>query len=131
MSAEIQRDVYDDYRQARQVIEREINNCIGKKDYGKGLKKWAYIAIIRARDSDDYDEVAEYSKNKGIVEFRLKLNHDAFLKGTPTDRVRLLSDSLIRSLEMMPEIGVVGVDLTKLRKDVSHCISKVVDNIGE
>lgn len=129
MSGEIQNDVYEEYRLARQSIEHEINNCIGNKVYGKGLKEWAYIAIIRAQDSEDYNEMAEYSKKKKETEFRLKIDHDSFLNGSPKERLRLLSNSLLRSLKMMPDIGVINVDLIELTKDVSNCVSKVIENI--
>jgi hypothetical protein len=122
MSGEIQNDVYNEYRSVRKSLEHQINRCIGNKEYGIGLKEWAYLAIIRKEDSKDYDEVAEYSKKKKEAEFRLKIDHNSFLYGEHEDRVRLISDSILRSLEMMPNIGVVDVDLIELKKDISNCL---------
>jgi hypothetical protein len=131
MSGEIQIDVADQYRHARRVVEHKINSCIGKKVYGTALIEWAYIAIIRAEDSEDYDEVTKYWKKRKVAEFRLKIDYDAFRNGTPRDHVRLLSESLMRSLDLMREIGVVDVDLETLRKDVKSCLARAAESIDQ
>lgn len=123
MSGEIQSDVGDAYRVARNLVEAEVHNCIKDNDYGEGLKMWSCIPIIRAEDSPLYGEIAKYRKRLKEVEFRLKIDHAAFLSGSTADHVRLISESLLRSLKMMPEIGVTKVDLDRLTKDVSKCLS--------
>ena len=129
MSGEIQGDVGDRYRTARKLVETAINRCTKGNDFGEGLKKWYYIAIILGFDDKDYDEVAKYRRKKKEVEFRLKIDHDAFLKGTLVDQVRLMSDSLLRSINMMPEIGVQDVDFGKLYEDASECLTDLVNKV--
>lgn len=129
MSGEIQSDVGDAYSKASNFVEAEVNNCIKGNDYGEGLKMWFFIPIIRAEDSPIYGEIAKYYKRLKEVEFRLKIDHDAFLSGSTADHVRLISQSLLRSLKMMPEIGVIKVDLDRLTKDVSKCLSELANRI--
>lgn len=125
MSGEIQSDVGDAYSRASNLVEKAVNKCIKDNDYGEGLREWAYIAIIRAKDSPSYGEIAKYRKRLKEVEFRLKIDHAAFLSGSTEDHVRLISQSLLRSLKTMPEIGVAKVDLDRLAKDVSRCLSEL------
>ena len=129
MSEEIQSDVADAYGKARKLVETAVNECIKDNDYGEGLKMWFDIAIVRTEDSPLYGEIAKYRKRLKEVEFRLKIDHAAFPSGNGADHVRLISESLLRSLKMMPEIGVTKVDLEKLTKDVSRCLSELANKI--
>jgi len=130
MSGEIQSNVGDAYSKASDLVEAEINNCIKYNDYGEGLKMWFFIPIIRAEDSPIYGEIAKYRKRLKEVEFRLKIDHSAFSSGNAVDHVRLISQSLLRSLKMMPEIGVTKVDLDRLTRDVSRCLSELSSKLG-
>src|SRR4030042_1145061 len=123
VSGEIQGDIGDRYRAARKLVKTAMNSCIKDRDYGEGLKKWYYIAIILDFEDEAYGEVAKYSKRKKEVEFRLKIDHDAFLSAHTAGQVRLVSQSLLRSLRMMPEIGVKDVDFDRLTADVTRSLA--------
>lgn len=125
MSGEIQKEVYDAYRAARKTIEIRVNERLEGEDYGKGLEEWAYIAIIRAVDSDDYPEIFKYSKRNKEAEFRLKINYNQFESGSPETQRKLISASLLRALKMMPEIGVKDIDYNRLMKDISQVLAGV------
>jgi hypothetical protein len=129
ISGEIQSDVDEGFTRAFKLIEPAVNECIGDKDCGGGLKKWYYIAIILGFEDEDYGEVAKCRKSKKEVEFRLKIDHAAFLAATTAGQVRLMSDSLLRSIKMMPEIGVKDVDFDSLYADVSQCLSQLVSTL--
>src|SRR5882757_8793876 len=96
MSAEVQLDVGDAYRLARNEIEAKINKALSTKDYGQGLRKLALIVIIRELDSPDYGEVKRYSKRKLEAEFRLKIDHAAFKRASPLQQRGLIIGCLIR-----------------------------------
>jgi hypothetical protein len=125
MSGEIMGDVSDSHRILSLLIEGTVNECIRDKDYGHGLKGWAYIAIILDFENEGYGEVAKYRKRLKEVEFRLKIDHESFCKGGLVDQVRLMAESLLRSLRMMPEIGVKDVDFDGLTADVRRCLTEV------
>lgn len=123
MSGEIEGDVYDAYDKAEKTVETEVAQCIQHKDYGGGLRLWAYLAIILdSKTAPYYPEVKRYSQRKKEVEFRLKINHQEFLEGSPETQLKLMAESVLRSLYLMPEIGVKDVDLEQLTEDVTHCL---------
>ncbi len=125
MSGEVQSDVGDVHRESRKIIETAVNKGISEKSYGSGLKLWAYLAVILDSKTDPYyPEVKKYSKRKKEVEFRLKIDHQKFLKGGPETHLRLLSESVLRSLELMREMRIKDLDLDKLTADVTQCLSK-------
>ena len=90
MSDEIQADVGDVHRRARQDVENAINDKLSDSDYGSGVSKWAFISIIREEDSDDYGEIRRYDKRRKVVEFRLKIDHSQFKQAAATEQRKLL-----------------------------------------
>ena len=125
MSGEIQGDIGDFYRTARNSLEAVLKKCIEGKDYGEGVKLWAYIAIILNNETDPYySEVKRYRKKKKEIEFRLKISHREFLEGCCETHLRLLSQSVLRSLELMKDMRIKDFDLDSLTADVTQCLSK-------
>ena len=129
MSGEIQHDVAEAYRKARNLIEDTVNESIKDNDYGEGLRRWSYIAIIRAEDSEDYGEVKKYWKKRKEAEFRLKIDHAAFLSADMAHHIRLISQSLLSCIRMMPEIGVTNFNFDRFNEDVTKCLSRL-DSTG-
>ena len=102
-----------------------MNDCIGRKNYGSGLKLWSYLAIILDSKTDPYyPEFKRYSRRKKEAEFRLKINHKQFLNGSPDTYLRLMSESVLRSLNLMAEMKIKDIDLNRLMEDVTGCLSK-------
>lgn len=124
MSAEMQLDVSDPYRGARKEIETRINSVIAEKPYGKDVERWSFIAIIREQDSPDYPELSRFTKHSRTAEFRLKLNHREFKQAGPIEQKRMIVASLIRSINMMPEIGANQIESKKLLEDVTKITSE-------
>ena len=125
MSGEIEINVDDSHRTARKIIEKQVNESIGTNHYGEGLKLWSYLAIILdSKTAPYYPEVKRYSRRKKEVEFRLKINHRKFLEGSPETHLRLLSESVLRSLKLMHEMKIKDLDLDRLEADVTKCLSK-------
>jgi hypothetical protein len=125
MSGEIQNDVGDYYRIARNIIEPVLNQCVEGKSYGEGLKEWAYLAIILKPGIDEYyPEIKRYRKKKREVEFRLKIDHAKFLEGDSKMHLKLLSQSVLRSLELMKEMNIKNFDLPQLIVDVNRGLSE-------
>jgi hypothetical protein len=53
MSGEVWVDVADAHRVARTQIEHEVNKTVGERDYGKGVKQWAFITIMLPPDIEE------------------------------------------------------------------------------
>ncbi len=125
MSGEIQNDVGDCYRVARNTIEAVLNQHVEGKDYGEGLKEWAYIAIILKPGFDEYYlEIKRYRKKKREVEFRLKINYKKFLKGNSKTHLKMVAESVLRSFDLMRQMNIKDCDLERLTNDVKQCLSK-------
>jgi len=130
-SGEIMDDVGNEFRCVRNLLENAVNEYISERDYGEGLIEWDYIAIILDFEDPTYKEVTKYRKKRREAEFRLKIDHSEFLAADKARKVWLMSESLIRSIKMMPEIGVKDVDFDRLLEDVSNCLAEVQSRVAK
>lgn len=106
------------FRVALNTIEDTVNKKISTKDYGKGLKSWDYIAIILPKDyHEDYPEIYKYSKRTKETEFRLFIDYKKFKKANQHKKITLMCQSSLRSLKMLPELGLKDCDLEQLKQD--------------
>jgi len=129
MSGEIQSEVDDKFDATWKVIEAELNQCVEGKNYGEGLKEWAFIAIILKPGFDEYyPEIKRYRKKKREVEFRLKIDYKEFLKGNAEANLKLFAQSVLRSFSLMREMNIKNFDLERLTNDVSQCLSRYLDH---
>jgi hypothetical protein len=120
MSGEIQADVADAYRVARKSIEEAVNQRLQAVKLSTPFQKWAFIAIIRAEDHPDYGEVKQKDTKRGVIEFRLKVEHQAFLNADAGHQKQLIIEALKRSVSMMAQMGVAEHDCGQLRGSLSE-----------
>jgi len=118
MGAEIQSDLADGYRPARKQIESKINQVVASRDYGSRLMKWYFIAIIRKIDSPDYREIAKYIKSKKETEFRKRIDYLTFKAADAFDQRKLIFESLVKTVHLMPEIGVPNFNHQQVLDDL-------------
>ena len=121
MGGELWHEAAASYRHARNQIEPAINSVIASKDYGAGVKEWAYIAIIGA--SEGYDEVSKYSKRSGVFEFRLRIPLDEFLQASESKQIQLICISLAKSLSLMSTTAPLGFQSDLLYQDFLRVMS--------
>jgi hypothetical protein len=127
MSVEADSDVADAYRAARAAVEKAVNNLLQENDYGGSLVEWTVIPIITRRYRAAYPEVATLSTKQREAEFRLHVSHANFKDGTDQTRRSLLFAALIKSIEMMPSIGVRELDVERLLMDVTK-LARISDD---
>jgi hypothetical protein len=121
MSGELQEDVGEAYRVARNEIEAKLNARIATCDYGSGVTEWAFIAIIlKPTIGQDYPEIQKYSKRKKEVEFRLKIDHDTFSKSSARQQRGLVWRALLTSVQLMRHLKIQDCDHEKLFADVEN-----------
>jgi hypothetical protein len=121
MSGEIQADVSDAFRPLCNRIEASLNDGLAGRDYGGGLLKWNYVAIILSDDGPKgYIEVNRYNKRDKSCEFRLKVDHDQFKDGDTKTRATMLCESLLRSLSLLESMNVPSVDVKALQEDFTN-----------
>jgi hypothetical protein len=119
MSGEVQADIGDAHRAARAEIEVKVNQLLRTNAYGgESITEWAFLAIIMAVEDPQFGEVAKLHRKRGVAEFRLRVPHADFKAASEAERRRMLLRSLIRSVSMMPDIGVRDLDAPKLIDDL-------------
>lgn len=115
MSGEIQHDVAEGYREARLVVQSKVNERLQGITLNTNLDQWAFIGIIRPDDHPDYQEVKKFDKRHRTIEFRLKIDHAQFLSGSHAERVVLIIQALMRSVDLMNSLGIDSDDIDKLK----------------
>lgn len=108
-------DVADSYRECRKVIELAVNDLILTEAILPEIDKWAYIAIIRDEDHPDYSEISKKSSKGKVLEFRLKISHEKFLKASYSDRIAMVLDSLDRSIDLMSGLNISDDNRMRIR----------------
>lgn len=116
IGGEVEAELADVFRMARNSVEKKINNIIERQRYEVPFKSWDCIAIIR--NDEDFAEVHKFSRKKRDMDFRLKIDFRLFKEGDESTREQLLFQMLLRSLALLSEKGVHEPDLDRLRKCV-------------
>lgn len=113
LSAELDHDVSGLYREIRANFMNDINLKLSDIMFDSPYEEWAFIAMIRA-NKDWAKEVAKRHIKSKSLEFRLKIDHGAFLSGNFNTRANLFLDSLQRSVDKMEKLGISLGDRNKL-----------------
>lgn len=117
MSGEIEGDVYDDYRVARNEVEDAVNAAIRDSGFG-ALKEWGLIPIILDDNDPNYPEIKRYRKKAQEFEFRLAIDHATFKAADTRGKRKLIMSSILRSIDEMRKLVPKGIDYARLENDV-------------
>jgi hypothetical protein len=123
-SSEATNEASERFRPIRKKVESEINPLLEKITLEAQWEgwKWAFIAIIMSEEFDqDYPERVRRNIKNRVLEFRLKLDHDLFVRSSPVDQLSQYFGELRRSVEMMAKWKMSSKDrsiLLNVIKDV-------------
>lgn len=107
MSGEIQADVDDAFMKGMNAIEAGVNQLLGEISLEEKADEWDFIAIILSEDIlSQYPEVVKKSSRGKSLEFRLRIPHSEFLSANSRQRIRLIFQALLRSVDLMAGLGV-------------------------
>lgn len=123
-SSESMADVYEPLRLASREVERELNAAVGSESYGTGVIEWALIYIIMDQVDPNFPEVRRYKKRKREVEFRLKVDHQAFKEADVLAQRKLLSETVLRSIKLSGELKIADFDVERFKRDVVQALKK-------
>lgn len=117
MSGELQSDVADLHREARRIVETKLNESFTQRDYGGGLDKWIFIAMILGADAPPYEEIKKYDGKKKTCEFRLRIDYPSFKSADTNQRAGLLCQALLECLNYLDAMNLRGVETEQIRAD--------------
>lgn len=113
IGGEVEAEIADVFRMARNSVESKINNIIQRQHYELPFKSWDCIAIIR--NDENFEEIHKFSRKGRDMDFRLKVDCRLFKEGDEHAREQLLYQMLLKSLALLSEKGVHEPDLEQLR----------------
>ena len=116
MSAEAWGDAATNLMKASGQIEKVVNKALTDESYGRGVRQWAFIAILLPSEMhEDYPERFKYHKTDKSLEFRLRIDLEAFQAADKSGQKRLICEALLRSLDILDRKKVPDFDHRKLR----------------
>ena len=99
MSSEQMHECSDNQKIQREIVP-EVNQLIENCKLGN-YKEWAVITIILNEKGPDYKEIIRRSLKNMELEFRLKIDYQAFIDADYDGKKRLVLELLLRSLDIM------------------------------
>lgn len=124
ISAELDADVVEKHRSARKLILGKVNERLMSQTFTSPWKSWDFISIIMS-EREFYNEIAKKSKKDMSLEFRLKIDHDKFLKATQKQANKLLLEALDCSVDKMSRMDVTNDDISFLKSVLSEVKKEV------
>ena len=118
LSGELQHDVALGYTDAARHLRRILRPVVSAADYGKSVIEWAFIGILQQRDTRATTEDWQFFKPRGLAQFRLRLDYDAFKQSDELDRSRLLFCALLRSASLSPRLHMENFNAEKFAADL-------------
>lgn len=118
IGGEIIAEISDEYRIARNSVEKKMNSHLADKTYEMNLDSWDCIGIIR--DDDNFSEVTRFSPKKKDMDYRLRIDLNEFKNNDFFGREKLIYKMLMRSLEMISTKKNIGAGIFDLKKDAEE-----------
>lgn len=116
MSAEVDADVGDAHRHARNAVEPAVNRALEGVSFNEPFDEWAFLSIIVADAVlPGFPEVVKKSSKGKVLEFRLQIPHEEFKLASPGGKMAMLFDALSRSVDLMPKLKVSSDSQEKFR----------------
>jgi hypothetical protein len=116
IGAEMDADVADSFREARNRVEVAINRVTLPKSYDLPVTDWDCIAIVRA--DENFPERVCYSQKNREMDFRLRIDHAGFKAASLHDQELMLFTMLRRSLELLAKRLPTTLKLDELYADL-------------
>jgi hypothetical protein len=122
-SSEAMHDVAEPLRLASNEVEKALNEFVSPINYGAGVSDWTLIYILLPENDPNYGEIRRFHKRRGVVEFRLKVNHHAFKDADPLGQRRLLAAAIVRSIDLSHSMKLGEFDLARFRQDIAQVLA--------
>lgn len=118
IGAEIDGEVYEFFRPVRALLQEKFNFLFENEEYGAGLPKFHFIAIIRSSAAIvDYPEVYKYLSKTKKCDYRVAVSFDDFLNASNKERCTLICDAIGKAIQHLMLQNIDSVDANKIYLD--------------
>lgn len=117
LSAEVQNEVSEALRRASNKVRKSVVPKLAL-DYGRDIELWGHIAILRPKIPPGWGEVIKYHPKDRSAEFRLIIDYQAFKAASGEKQVKILLDSILRSVDLFPLLKVKEFYIDRFRRDI-------------
>lgn len=107
-------------------LSRLLSEGLAQKDYGAGANKWFLLfgMLPKAFLTKETSEIIRFDKKAKEFEHRLILSNDAFHKADNVGRKALVTEIIMRSLDLMVEKNILNFDAKSLKADVEAILAE-------
>ena len=90
-SGEIGKEVADSYRMSMKRIKAAMNLALQSFSFGEEAEEWFFMAIILKNSTKEYyPEIVRRVSKKKVLEFRLQIPFEDFLKADAKEQINLI-----------------------------------------
>ena len=130
LSAEVDGGVSEALHRARTRFKKIVVPKLAD-DYGPGVERWSVITILRHSIPEGWGEVRKYHRQSHVAEFRLIIDYVEFKAASSEKQVRMLADSILRSVDLFPSLKVEDFDIDRFRRDILDAASSEGWNVHD
>jgi len=117
IGAEMDASASEFFRVARKLVQDKINFSLEAKDFGVGLPKFHFIAILRDAESPlKYPEIYKYYPKKKKCDYRIKIDIKEFLSNDQTTRCSMICDGIEKAISHLADQKTEQIDMKCLRQ---------------
>jgi len=118
MSSEAMQIVGSDLSRVSNFAETVINEKLVSINFQiDGVDEWAVIAMVLEDNPilSEYKEIQRFHRKGKVLEYRLRIDYQAFLNSDDLGKVQLFFDMLLRSVDLMAtkKIPQAKIDILK------------------
>jgi len=122
LSGEVMADVADAYRESRKDVEAYLNLRLGDASYGPQVERLVFVGVISSLDAKWFKELRKYHRGSKDAEFRLRIDHEEFLRSDAIRQRVLLCEALGRAIQMISSLKVNDFDTSRLLHDFEAAV---------
>lgn len=123
ISGEMDSNIGDYFRIARNHVENEINTILTSKDYGDGISSWDMIMVVSKDKANEYFNFDRKSKETDI---RIVINYEKFENSNLLHKKQIIFDAIIFSVEKMTAFNITDFNFVDLKNDLLQTKKKFI-----
>lgn len=124
LSGEVMADVAEAYREVRKEVEGHLTSRLADASYGPGIDRLVFVAVISSLGGEWFPELRKYHRKEKDAEFRLRIDHAAFLVADERMRRVMVCEALSRAIGLISTLPVNGFDTDRFLRDFGLAVAE-------